>query len=190
MLKRARKIEDRRIGSVLAVLCFGVLVSICSTAKGQIVDATRWHSGTVTLNEGWRAHDGDTLAWAQPGFDDSGWQQVELDDLGVARSGWLWYRLHLKLAKDRPHEHLLLVGGEGVYELYVNGQRDPDTSLRSMFSVKRPTERVVVLPDEVDDFTLALRTRAPTVLYDLASSAVSDHGGGVCGRDRRYASVV
>ena len=146
---------------MLAVLCLAVLVSICSTAKGQIVDATRWHSGTVTLNEGWRAHDGDDLAWAQPGFDDSGWQQVELDDLGVARSEWRWYRLHLKLAKDRPHEHLLLVGGEGVYELYVNGQRDPDTSLRSMFSVKRPTERVVVLPDEVDDFTLALRTRAP-----------------------------
>ena len=54
-----------------------------------------------------------------------------------------------------------MVGGEGVYELYVNGKRDPDTSLRSMFGVKRPTEQVIVLPDDVADFTLALRTRAP-----------------------------
>ncbi len=86
---------------------------------------------------------------------------MELDDLGAARPGWRWYRLHVKLAKERPHEHLLVVGGEGVYELYVNGKRDPDTSLRSMFGVKRPTEQVIVLPDDVADFTLALRTRAP-----------------------------
>jgi sigma-B regulation protein RsbU (phosphoserine phosphatase) len=160
VLKRARRCGERCISSALAVSCLVVFVSMASAGMGQVVDATQWHSGTVTLNEGWRERDGDNLAWAQPGYDDSGWQPVELDDLGAAQPGWRWYRLHLKLAKERPHEHLLLVGGEGVYELYVNGRRDPDTSLRSMFSVKRPTEQVVVLSDDVDDFTLALRTRA------------------------------
>lgn len=126
----------------------------------EAVDATQWHSGTVTLNDGWREHDGDDLAWTQPGFSDGEWTPVELNDEGAARPGWRWYRLQLKLATDRPHEHLLLVGGEGVYELYVNGQRELDTHLRSMFGVKRPVEQVIVLPDDVDDFTLALRTHA------------------------------
>ncbi len=161
MLKRARRREERHISSALAILCLGVLVPMAPAGMAQAVDATQWHSGTVTLNEGWREHDGDNLAWAQPGFDDKAWQPAELDDMGAAQPGRRWYRLHLVLAKERPHEHLLLVGGEGVYELYVNGQRDPDTSLGSILSVKRPTEQVVVLPDDVDDFTLALRTRAP-----------------------------
>ena len=161
MLKRPRRCEERCISSTLAGLCLVLFVSMASAAMGQVFDATQFHSGTVTLNEGWLEHEGDNLAWARPEFDDKEWQPVELDDLGAARSGWRWYRLHLKLAKERPHEHLLVVGGEGVYELYVNGKRDPDTSLRSMFSAKRPVEQVVVLPHGVDDFTLALRTRAP-----------------------------
>lgn len=160
MLTIARRYREWRIIPALLRLSLVALLPVTLVAEAQVVDAAHWHSGTVTLSEGWREHDGDKLAWAQPGFDDSGWQTVELDDLGAAQPGWRWYRLHLKLGTERPHEHLLLVGGEGVYELYVNGRRDPETSLRSMFSVKRPTEQVVVLPDDVDDFTLALRTRA------------------------------
>ncbi len=72
MLKRARRCEQRCINSALAVLCLAVFVSMSSAGMGQAVDATQWHSGTVTLNEGWREHEGDNLAWAQPGFDDSG----------------------------------------------------------------------------------------------------------------------
>jgi phosphoserine phosphatase RsbU/P len=144
------------------VLLGAVCVARAQGAVVQPVDATEWHSGTVTLNDGWRERDGDDAAWAQPEFNDSdsAWTPVALNDQGPARPGWRWYRLHLKLASDRPHEHLLLVGGEGVYELYVNGQREPDTHLLSMFGVKRPVEQVVVLSDDVDDFTLALRTRA------------------------------
>ena len=140
----------------LAVLCLTV-----PDAMGQTVEVTQWASGSVDLSSSqWREHEGDDLAWAQTGFDDSGWHSVELDELGAAQPGWRWYRLHVKLAANRPHEHLLIAGGEGVYELYVNGQRDTDTQLCSMFQVKRPTEQVMVLPDDVDEFTLALRTRA------------------------------
>src|ERR1700752_5181892 len=89
-----------RISWVLLRLVLVVLSPVASVAAAQVVDATQWHSGTVTLSEGWREHDGDNLAWARPGFDDSGWQQVDLDELGAAQPGWRWYRLHLKLGED------------------------------------------------------------------------------------------
>ena len=79
-------------------------------------------SGTVDLTRGWLEHDGDNPAWAQPNFDDSGWQKVDLDDLGAATLGTRWYRLHVQLAPNHPHLHILIAGGEGTYEMYVNGQ--------------------------------------------------------------------
>ncbi len=166
MLKRARRCEERCIGSALAVLCLVVFVSMASESMGQAVDATRWHSGTVTLNDGWREHDGDNLAWAQPGFDDSGWRTVELDDLGGAEPGWRWYRLHIKFDPGHDHVHILIAGGVGTFEVYLNGQRAEDAELKSMWSVTRPTEEIFMPRDEDSDVTLALRTHAPT-MYTL-----------------------
>jgi hypothetical protein len=80
----------------------------------------------------WRVHEGDDLAWAQAGFDDSRWKTVELDNLGAAQPGWRWYRLHVNLGKDHPHEHLLIAGGEGVYAAYVNGQMEEDAQLKTV----------------------------------------------------------
>ena len=124
------------------------------------VDATQWRFGTVNLNEGWREHDGDNPAWAQTNFDDSGWKTVELDDLGAATLGTRWYRLEVKLAPNHPHLHVLIAGGEGTYEMYVNGQQVQGTELRPLFGVTRPTERVYSLRDEDTELTIALRTSA------------------------------
>jgi hypothetical protein len=122
------------------------------------VDATHWQSGTVDLNQGWRERDGDDLAWAQAQFDDREWNTVELDNQGAAQPGWRWYRLHVNLGKDHPHEHLLIAGGDGVYAAYVNGRAVEDTKLKPWFLLKRPVEEIFPLRDDEDDFTLALRT--------------------------------
>jgi hypothetical protein len=140
------------------------LVSVASAGIAQPIDATRWHSGTVTLNEGWRAQDGDNLAWAQPAFDDSGWKAVEMDDLGRAEPGYRWYRLHIKLEPGHDHVHLLVAGSEGTYELYLNGERAEGTELKSMWGMTRPTEEVFMMHG--DDIAIALRTHAPT-MYTL-----------------------
>jgi hypothetical protein len=136
-----------------------VLLWLAAPVALAQVDATQWHSGLVTLSDGWREHDGDNPAWAQANFDDSGWQRVELDDMGAATLGTRWYRLHVKLAEGHPQLHLLIAGGEGTYELYINGQPVEGPGLRP-FGVKRPTEQVFSLDDESTDVEIALRTRA------------------------------
>ncbi len=157
----ARWCRKRRIGWFFAWLCL-----VATTGLGQTVDATQWHSGTVTLNEGWREHDGDDPAWAQPVFDDSGWQSVNLDDLGGAEPGWRWYRIHIKLAPGHEHVHLLIAGGSGTYELFLNGEKMDGANVKSLWGVTRPTEQIFMLHDEDNEVTVALRTHAPT-MYSL-----------------------
>jgi sigma-B regulation protein RsbU (phosphoserine phosphatase) len=161
VLMIARRCRELRIVWMFTWLCL-----VSTTVLGQTADATRWLSGTVTLNEGWRQHDGDDLAWAQPGLDGRGWQTVELDDLGRAEPGWRWYRLHIKLEPGRDYVHILIAGGAGTYELYLNGQKANGAELKSMWSVTRPTEEIFMLRDEDNDVTIALRTHAPT-MYTL-----------------------
>ncbi|MGA9984766.1 MAG: PP2C family protein-serine/threonine phosphatase [Acidobacteriaceae bacterium] len=148
------------VGAVTRRLVLLALWLAAPVALAQ-VDATQWRMGTVDLTRGWLEHDGDNPAWAQPNFDDSGWQKVDLDDLGAATLGTRWYRLHVQLAPNHPHLHILIAGGEGTYEMYVNGQLVEGTQIRSLFGVKRPTERVYAVRDEDTALTIALRTLAP-----------------------------
>jgi len=161
MQRIARWCCQHRIAWVCAWLCL-----IATTGLGQPIDATQWHSGTVTLTNGWHEHDGDNLSWAQPGFDDSSWQTVDLDDLGSAQGGWRWYRMHIKLEPGHEPVHILIAGGLGTYELYLNGQRQDAAGLGSMWGVTRPTEQIFTARNDDNDVTLALRTHAPT-MYTL-----------------------
>ncbi|MGA3032047.1 MAG: PP2C family protein-serine/threonine phosphatase [Terracidiphilus sp.] len=129
------------------------------TAQAQ-VDATQWPSGTVDIDQGWKEQAGDNPAWAQPGFNDSQWKTVELDDMGAAQPGWQWFRLRIKLAPGHRHVHLLFAGGVGTYQVYINGEKADGPEVLPFFEVKRPTEQVIPVPNEATDLVLALRTRA------------------------------
>ena len=145
-------------------LLWALLWSLLPGAQAQ-VDATKWQSGLVTLDQGWRVHEGDDLAWAQPGFDDSGWKNVDLDDLGRAQNGWKWYRLHVKLLADpHIHLHLLIAGGNGTYELYINGKQILGARIGSVLNVGRPTEQVYPLPDADTELEISIRMYA-TPMY-------------------------
>ncbi|HTW46583.1 MAG TPA: SpoIIE family protein phosphatase [Acidobacteriaceae bacterium] len=138
-----------------------LLVSGLLGARAQTVDATGWKTGGLELTSGWVTHAGDNPGWAAPSFDDSAWKPVEIDDIGASQPGWRWFRLQVKLAENHPHIHLLIVGGDGVYELYVNGQKADGPELRSQFGASRPTERVISVDSDADTLQLALRTHAP-----------------------------
>ena len=64
--------------------------------------------------------------------------------MGPALAGWHWYRQHVNLGPDHADVRLLVAGGAGTYELYVNGVRVPGPRLESSLVVTRPVE--VVLP--------------------------------------------
>lgn len=126
-----------------------------------LLDATDWNSGAISINGNWRTHAGDDLAWAAPGFDDSSWKTVEIDDMGAAQTGWRWFRLHVKLAPSHPAVHIFIAGGQGTYELYVNGQLQDGARLASALTVERPTEQVFFIGRGQTDLELALRTHPP-----------------------------
>lgn len=141
-----------------------LLVWTAAARASAPVDATQWQSGLVTLDQGWRIHEGDDLAWAQVGFDDSSWKEVDLDDLGAAQDGWRWYRLHVRLAQDHDRVELLIAGGTGTYELYINGRRVEGARIRSVLDVSRPTEQVFGLREDSSELVIAIRMHA-TPMY-------------------------
>ncbi len=140
---------------------FALLLVVAAVhAHAQAIDASQWQSGSVDLVKGWRTQAGDDLRWAAPSFDDSQWKPVNLDELGAAENGWRWFRLHVKLPHGHMHEHLLIAGGKGTCQAFVNGEPIDDTGIGSWFTLKRPIEEIIPLRDDQDDFVLALRTRA------------------------------
>jgi hypothetical protein len=141
-------------------------------AAGQIqqtskvaVTVSAWPNGTFVLDQGWRMHDGDNAAWAQPDFDDSKWQEVHLDEPGT---GWRWYRFSVRLPEAHAPLALLVIGGYGTYEVYVNGQRTPGADLRPALLVTYPKQRVIPLPGISGDTEIALRTFVPPTSMFLA----------------------
>jgi hypothetical protein len=151
----------RALSSQPFLVALATPISASSAPASQAVDILQWRSGLTEINEGWATHEGDDLKWAQPAFDDSHWQQVDIEDIGAAQPGWRWFRKHIDVGPDHSNVRLLVEGGDGAYELFVNGARVEGPRLRSAFAVTRPAERIFDLSNDNGDFALALRTRAP-----------------------------
>jgi hypothetical protein len=100
----------------------------------------------VALTGPWKFHIGDDPRWADPGFDDSGWQPYELiarhslltaDELTGAPklpgwqqhghpgyTGYAWYRVRLELPENVDSLALLMPQHvEDAYEVYVGGAK-------------------------------------------------------------------
>jgi serine phosphatase RsbU (regulator of sigma subunit) len=143
-------------------LCPLVVLGACVTAWAATpTQVMQWRSGLIELDQGWVEHDGDNLQWSRPDLDESQWNAVDLDDMGPAQAGWHWYRQHVNLGPDHTEVRLLVAGGAGTYELYVNGVRAPGPRLRSSLMVTRPVEIVFPLSEDSGDFHIALRTHVP-----------------------------
>jgi len=98
----------------------------------------------IPLNKLWKFHTGDNPRWANPGFDDSQWENVDLTpaagahdgDVGLTGyvpgwgakghagySGYAWYRMRVSLTPSEK-ESLALTGPPDVddaYQLFING---------------------------------------------------------------------
>jgi sigma-B regulation protein RsbU (phosphoserine phosphatase) len=139
-----------------------VFLGLCAPSLiAAPIEVTQWRSGLIELNQGWHVRDGDGTQWSRPEFDDSAWNMVDLADLGPARQGWHWYRRRVNFGPDQRGLRLLIAGGDGTYELFVNGIQVPGPTLRSSLLVSRPVEAVFPISDSEGIFEIALRTRIP-----------------------------
>ncbi len=85
--------------------------------------------GSVPIDGPWQFHLGDNPAWANPGFDDSGWQQLSADKTWGAQShpsytGFAWYRRSIRITTApgaSPDIALLIPTIDDGYEIYWNG---------------------------------------------------------------------
>ena len=91
----------------------------------------------VELAGPWKFHVGDDPAWAQPNFDDSRWEDVDLTPDGVTglspgwtarghvgHSGYAWYRLRVDVREaKRPLALKMPDSFDDAYQVFVNGQR-------------------------------------------------------------------
>lgn len=145
----------------VALLAVALALPLSLAAQSSPVEPTGWQSGLIDLSQGWAEHADDNLAWARPDFDSSTWTAVDLDDLGPARAGWHWFRKRINLGPDHANVSVLIQGGRGAYELYVNGERIPGANFQNGFNVYRPTEHVFDLHSVNGVFTVALRTHTP-----------------------------
>ena len=144
----------RRLGAALVFLTLcglGVLSSAQPVAAPNPAPITLGDS-VVPLNGPWKFHVGDSPIdpktgkplWAQPSFDDSKWESVDLTPLpGVSDPwngdprwvpgwtakghpgymGWAWYRLRVRVA-ERPGERLAVnapLEADDAYQLFANG---------------------------------------------------------------------
>jgi hypothetical protein len=137
-----------RLSSGLRAVLIALLLSIVPPAHAAAtqmkpVAVTLGHS-MVTLDGPWMFQVGDNPRWAQPGFDDSGWEHVDFaappgatdGDVGIENyapgwtakghpryHGFAWYRIRLN-ATPPEGESLALLGPwavDSAYQVYANG---------------------------------------------------------------------
>jgi hypothetical protein len=153
-----------------AIACFGLLLAsvTCGSALHAQSSNWTWSDGWSDLNDGWRTHAGDEPAWAQPGFNDDSWAAISLTAPNDF-AGWRSYRLRVQLPQQHARLALLITGGDGTYELYINGARQPGPQLLSPLRITLAKARIVPLPDSVGNLEIALRTCIPPTSMFVAN---------------------
>ncbi|MFZ0395322.1 MAG: PP2C family protein-serine/threonine phosphatase [Terracidiphilus sp.] len=113
----------------LLILCAAQIRAQATTPAPPFVVAGLGR-GTVALDGPWQFQLGDDMAWANPAFDDSSWQQIDVsrpwgDQGHWSYSGHAWYRRHIEF-KDDPNGALdvalYVPMASCTYEVYWNGR--------------------------------------------------------------------
>jgi Stage II sporulation protein E (SpoIIE) len=111
---------------MLAFLFLLPLLSI--PARAETFTAPPLGPPSVPIAGTWQFHTGDDLAWANAGFDDSGWQSLQADQPWGAQGhagyrGYAWYRKRINLGNTSSPLGLYVPAADGAYEVYWNSQK-------------------------------------------------------------------
>ena len=115
-------------GSRTGLLWALLLAVCCGYARAQTFKAPDPGPGVVPITGTWQFHTGDDLAWANPGYDDAGWQAITANNPWGAQghpgyTGYAWYRKRLEIGAGKQPLGIFIPESDGAYEVYWNGQR-------------------------------------------------------------------
>jgi hypothetical protein len=126
-------------GSTLQLMAQQAGTSAATAGNTQVPAPVAGVRTIARLEGQWRFHTGDDPAWADPGFNDSNWQTINLNqslaEQGIdTYTGYAWYRLRIspqqfaELAAE-GQKFAILVTGNSVGQLaaYVNGYESGHT---------------------------------------------------------------
>ncbi len=112
--------------------------------------------GTAPLAGPWQFHTGDDTSWADPAFDDSTWEQLDINRPWGDQGHWdyagrAWYRRRIDF-KNMPGDSsdlaLYVPGALGAYEVYWNGRVIGHTGrMPSPTMLNQSTAQVFPLPN-------------------------------------------
>ena len=111
-------------------LCFQAAFPSFAQFDGKIVlspDSFKNENNSIQLDNNWKYHAGDNVAWADPAFDDSDWEIVNtwVEPNKLAKGNWKgigWFRLHLAVDSTLWKTPLALhVYQRGASEIYLDG---------------------------------------------------------------------
>jgi signal transduction histidine kinase len=111
---------------VFAFLLAGKIFSQDTTVKVFHLDSLPAQG--VLLNKYWKFHEGDSLSWANPGYNDSSWQSINLllplyrlPEIKQPGIGWLRLRLKVDSSLQNKTVSIVFTFG-GAAELYLDGR--------------------------------------------------------------------
>lgn len=107
-------------------------VALAASAFAGTLTLQNPGTGSIPIDGNWQFHLGDDLAWANPTFDDSAWEQISADTTWGAQThpsyaGFAWYRRHITIENSGPASAkslaILIPPVDDVYDLYWNGKK-------------------------------------------------------------------
>ncbi len=116
------------------ILLFLVCLSNIQAQNSEVftltADALQDGKNVELTKAGWKYQSGDDVHWANPQFDDSGWEKLEetliKPDL-LSKSDWngrAWFRLHFKVEENLADKTFALVAAQrGAAEIYLDGKK-------------------------------------------------------------------
>jgi hypothetical protein len=118
------------MGSLCRVLLLllGCVSLLAVGAQADVFKAPNPGTGSLTIAGPWQFHTSDDMAWANPAYDDSHWEQIRADDTWGAQThpghtGFAWYRKQIDITGADKSLAIMVPPVDDVYELYWNGQK-------------------------------------------------------------------
>ena len=115
-------------GAQLFALLALMLLFSAAHARAQTFQTQGSGPCQVAVGGKWQFHTGDNLAWANPAYNDSGWEQLRGDEPWGEQNhpgytGSAWYRKRIVVTGGGSPLAILVPPVEDAYEIYWNGRK-------------------------------------------------------------------